>query len=71
MGIVEEVAKTSRDLRNIRNNLRDQYDYSLRDLYRLAELPGNNPLKEAHKKLDDAVKVAYYYNTPKNLLDKV
>ena len=34
-------------------------NYSLRDLYRTLEQPGDNPLRDAHAKLDAAVRVAY------------
>ena len=33
--------------------------YSLRDLYRTLEEPGANPLREAHARLDTAVRAAY------------
>jgi hypothetical protein len=33
--------------------------YSLRDLYRTLEEPGANPLRDAHAKLDSAVRAAY------------
>ncbi len=32
---------------------------SLRDLYRLLEKPGSNPLKDAQSQLDEAVRLAY------------
>ena len=33
--------------------------YSLRDLYRTLEEPGDNPLRDAHARLDAAVRAAY------------
>jgi hypothetical protein len=33
--------------------------WSLRDLYRTLDLPGKNPLRDAHNALDDAVRAAY------------
>jgi hypothetical protein len=33
--------------------------WSLRDLYRTLELPGRNPLRDAHQWLDAAVRAAY------------
>ena len=33
--------------------------WSLRDLYRTLDLPGKNPLRDAHEKLDAAVRAAY------------
>ncbi len=33
--------------------------WSLRDLYRTLETPGKNPLRDAHERLDEAVREAY------------
>ena len=40
----------------------------LRDLYRTLELPGTNPLKDAHAALDTAVLTAYGFDPKKDLL---
>jgi hypothetical protein len=40
----------------------------LRALYRTLELPGANPLKDAHAALDAAVLTAYGFNPKKDLL---
>ena len=40
----------------------------LRALYRTLELPGANPLKDAHTALDTAVLAAYGFNAKKDLL---
>jgi hypothetical protein len=69
MNIVKRVAKASTNLREIRNQIREQHNYSLRDLYRIVELPGKNTLKDAQKELDKAVKEAYNYKIPKELKD--
>jgi len=37
----------------------DENEWSLRELYRQSELPGDNPLKAAQEKLDVAVRAAY------------
>ncbi len=34
-------------------------NYSLRDLYRTLDQPGDNPLRDAHARLDAAVRAAY------------
>jgi len=34
-------------------------NYSLRQLYRTLDQPGDNPLREAHARLDAAVRAAY------------
>lgn len=36
---------------------------SLRDLYRLIEQPGKNPIKDLHTTLDKAVVEAYGFDT--------
>jgi hypothetical protein len=41
---------------------------SLRALYRTLELPGANPLKDAHAALDAAVLAAYGFSAKKDLL---
>jgi hypothetical protein len=41
---------------------------SLRALYRTLELPGANPLKDAHAALDAAVLTAYGFSAKKDLL---
>lgn len=61
------VAKRARELRDLRNKIRKEHNYSLRDLYRTLELPGDNPLRKAHEKLDAAVWEAYYYGLPKKM----
>ena len=43
-------------------------DGGLRALYRTLELPGKNPLKDAHAALDAAVLAAYGFNPKKDLL---
>jgi hypothetical protein len=40
----------------------------LRALYRTLELPGANPLRDAHAALDTAVLAAYGFNAKKDLL---
>ena len=40
----------------------------LRALYRILELPGANPLKDAHAALDGAVLAAYGFSAKKDLL---
>lgn len=43
----------------------------LRELYRLLELPGKNPLRDAHAGLDAAVVSAYGFNAKKDLLKQI
>ncbi len=46
-------------MRALRRNLTQQHDLSFRELYRALEMPGASPLKDAHGKLDHAVRDAY------------
>ncbi|HRK09160.1 MAG TPA: N-6 DNA methylase [Pseudobdellovibrionaceae bacterium] len=56
---VEEVASAGIELRTLRNRILSENKWGLKDLYRTLDLPGKNPLKEAHAKLDEAVRAAY------------
>lgn len=56
---VRSVAKAGAQLRALRDLLMAEHGYSLRELYRTLELPGDNPLKHAHSTLDSAVRKAY------------
>ena len=46
-------------LRTLRRDIMAQLNYSLRALYRTLEEPGANPLRDAHTRLDTAVRAAY------------
>ncbi len=61
------VADAARELRSIRNRIRTRNQWSLRELYRSLELPGKNPLKDAHEKLDQAVRQAYLYGSHREM----
>lgn len=56
---VKQVAQAAVNLRQIRQDIMAAHGFSLRDLYRTLELPGQNSLKGAHEKLDAAVRNAY------------
>ncbi|MGC2744864.1 MAG: type IIL restriction-modification enzyme MmeI [Candidatus Angelobacter sp.] len=56
---VTAVAKAARSLRITRRKLMDDSSSSLRELYQLTELPGDNSLKAAQNELDSAVRLAY------------
>lgn len=56
---VNAVAHAATELRAIRRRVMSQHNWSLRDLYRSLELPGKNPLREAHDDLDTTVRAAY------------
>jgi hypothetical protein len=44
---------------------------SLRDLYRLLEQPGKNPIKDLHTALDKAVVAAYGFDEKQDLLSQL
>lgn len=64
----EQVAKAARDLRALRLKIMKENGWSLRDLYRASEKPGENPLKKAQKRLDEAVAAAYGMAKKENVL---
>lgn len=68
---VKKVAKVAKELRELRNQIMIKHSFTLRDMYKLLEEPGANPLKEAHKKLDDAVLEAYDFNKKKDILKQL
>jgi hypothetical protein len=63
-----KVAKAAADLRRLRNQLIEDNELNLRELYRTLELPGINPLKDAHEKLNTAVREAYGMEQDENPL---
>jgi hypothetical protein len=65
---VEAVAEAGREIRRIRTGALPNMKGGLRALYRLLELPGDNPLKDAHAALDQAVLAAYGFDAEKDLL---
>jgi hypothetical protein len=56
---IRAVAKAAVAFRATRQRLRSKHKLSLRDLYRMLELPGDNELKEAQEELDNATRAAY------------
>jgi hypothetical protein len=56
---VKAVAQAAVALRALRRKVMAANAWSLRDLYRTLELPGDNPLRDAHAELDEAVRAAY------------
>ena len=56
---LEAVAKEAVALRQLRREVMARMGWSLRDLYRTLDDPGANPLREAHARLDAAVRAAY------------
>jgi len=68
---VKSVAKAGQDLRAVREAAVKKLKGGLRALYRTLELPGNNPLKEAHAALDAAVMSAYGFSAKKDTLEQI
>jgi len=68
---VNAVAQAGRDVRRVREKALDKIRGGLRAVYRTLELPGKNPLKDAHVALDDAVLGAYGFSPKKDLLGQL
>jgi hypothetical protein len=65
---IEAVAEAGREVRRVRAEALKNLKGGLRALYRTLELPGTNPLKDAHAVLDTAVLAAYGFEAKKDLL---
>jgi len=65
---IDSVAAAARELRAVRAEALPKIKGGLRALYRILELPGANPLKDAHAALDTAVLAAYGFSAKKDLL---
>ena len=65
---IAAVAAAARELRRVRAEALPKLKGGLRALYRTLELPGANPLKDAHAALDAAVLTAYGFSPKKDLL---
>ena len=68
MAEIDAVAAAVRELRRVRAEALPKIKGGLRALYRTLELPGANPLKDAHTALDTAVLTAYGFNPKRDLL---
>jgi len=65
---IRAVAEAGREVRRVRDEAVKKLRGGLRAVYRTLELPGKNPLKDAHAALDAAVLTAYGFSPKKNLL---
>jgi hypothetical protein len=63
-GAIAEVAAAAVALRTLRREVMAAHGWSLRDLYRTLDEPGDNPLRTAHARLDTAVRTAYAMPKP-------
>lgn len=68
---IEEVAKASKALRDGRNQIMAENKMSLRDIYRLMEKPGKNPVRDLQNALDRAVTEAYGFDERADLLEQL
>ncbi|MGD9858354.1 MAG: type IIL restriction-modification enzyme MmeI, partial [Planctomycetaceae bacterium] len=68
---VNAVAKAGREVRRVREAALSKVKGGLRGVYRTLELPGKNPLKDAHAALDAAVLAAYGFSPRKDLLQQL
>ena len=65
---IDAVAAAARPVRLVRAEALQHLKSGVRALYRTLELPGKNPLKDAHAALDAAVLAAYGFSSKKDLL---
>jgi len=65
---IDAVANAGREVRRVRAEALPKIKGGLRALYRTLELPGANPLKDAHAELDGAVLEAYGFSSKRDLL---
>ena len=65
---IDAVAAAARELRAVRREALPKIKGGLRALYRTLELPGANPLKDAHAALATAVLTAYGFSAKRDLL---
>jgi hypothetical protein len=65
---VQAVADAGRDIRRVRAHALPKIKGGLRALYHTLELPGANPLKDAHAALDAAVLAAYGFSANEDVL---
>ncbi|RDK89139.1 DNA methyltransferase [Marinirhabdus gelatinilytica] len=68
---IRKVSNSALTLRLKRNEMMKRHQFTLRDIYRILEEPGNNPLKDLHTALDNAVLEAYGFNRKKDILTQL
>jgi hypothetical protein len=65
---IRAVAEAARALRTLRHEIMDTNNWSLRELYKSLETPGQNRLRDAHAALDFSVRVAYGMKASEDIL---
>jgi type II restriction/modification system DNA methylase subunit YeeA len=68
---IEDVASSAKNLRIARNDYLKKNNLTLRDLYKVIEKPGKNPLVDLQKILDKAVIDAYGFNYKEDILQQL
>ncbi len=68
---IEAIAKAGREIRRIRTEAVTGINGGLRALYRTFDLPGRNPLRDAHLALDKAVLAAYGFSSRRDILQQL
>lgn len=68
---IDAIAEAGRKVRAVRDEALTKIKGGLRAVYRTLELPGKNPLKDAHAALDKAVLDAYGFSAKKDLLQQL
>ncbi len=68
---ISAVAVAAREVRRVRDEALKRVHGGLRAVYRTLELPGKNPLKDAHAALDAAVLDAYGFSPRKDILSQL
>ncbi|MDP2825142.1 MAG: N-6 DNA methylase [Sulfuritalea sp.] len=68
---IDAIAAAGREIRRIRDEALQTMTGGLRALYRTLDLPGKNPLRDAHAKLDAAVLAAYGFSAKADLLQQL
>jgi hypothetical protein len=65
---INAVVVAARELRNLRHEIMQDNGWSLRELYKSLETPGENRLRAAHAALDAAVRAAYGMKPAEDIL---
>jgi SAM-dependent methyltransferase len=68
---IDDVAAAGREIRRLREKALANIKGGLRAVYRTLELPGKNPLKDAHAVLDEVVLKAYGFSARKDRLKQL
>ncbi|SFW74597.1 DNA methyltransferase [Luteibacter sp. UNCMF366Tsu5.1] len=66
-----DVAKAGHRLRELRRKATTDAEGGLRALYRTLDIPGRNPLRDAHDQLDRAVLKAYHFGPAPEVLEAI